>query len=76
MEGLGRAIEAGAIAGKMRAAAMDYRAKADALDRAADAYSRGAGNALAQMLAGDWRRTASRPASPWGLGSQELANRE
>lgn len=51
MEDLRRAIEAGAVAGKLRAAARQYRCTADSLDRAADKMSRGAANALAGISA-------------------------
>jgi len=46
MEGIGRAIEAAAVAGKLRAAAREYRRTAAALDRAAVRYSAGVGQAL------------------------------
>jgi len=50
-----KAIEAAAIAGKLRAAAMDYRRTADSLERAADRYTAKGRQALAetQGIAGD-----------------------
>lgn len=71
MEGIGKALERGMLAGKLRIAAMDYRRKADALDRAAETYSRGVGSALAGIAAGDAEGSnVSRPAPAHrGVGS-------
>lgn len=49
MEGIEKAIERGALAGKLRAAAMEHRTTAEALERAADKFSRGVAGALATI---------------------------
>lgn len=72
MEGLELAIVRGAVAGKLRAAARGKDEKtAIALQRAADRYSAGAREALAQIAAETGTGTDLGPAS-WGppLGRQ------
>lgn len=73
MEGIELAIRRAVVAGKLRAAARDFDdGTADALERAADRYSRGAALALEVISDDRDRREAwSRPSSthPWAGGA-------